>query len=126
MQGIPIFLFLERNVSLQLKQAGNHPILAKKHCKTEKDSKLSQNIWYFDKIKSFWKLEICFCYIFKKIVFCPGPDPYFGASCAKKGFRGLIYQIFFRNYWIAIKVILVDWIPWHTLQIIKKATWVWS
>ena len=44
MQGIPIFLFLERNVSLQLKQAGNHPILAKKHHKTEKDSKLSQDI----------------------------------------------------------------------------------
>ena len=35
----------------------------------EKHSQLSQNIWYFVKIKRFWKLRIWFCYFCKKNCF---------------------------------------------------------
>ena len=34
--------------------------------KIEKHSKFSQSIWYFDKVKSFWKFMIWFCYYCKK------------------------------------------------------------
>ena len=41
--------------------AWNDSFLIKTSNKIEKYSELSQNIWYLDKIKSFWKLMICFC-----------------------------------------------------------------
>ena len=47
--------------------------------KTEKDSRLSQNIIYFDKTKRFWKLMICFCYfcqIFFSVLGVAYNDPF--------------------------------------------------
>ena len=49
--------------------AGNDPFLTETSHKTEKDSKLIENIWYFDEIKSFWKLISYFCFFFFKFNF---------------------------------------------------------
>ena len=51
--------------------AGNDTFFERKH-HSQKDSQLSQNIWYFDKIKTFWKLMIYFCYFYQKNFFLLG------------------------------------------------------
>ena len=79
--------------------------------------------------KSFWKLMICFCYFCKKMVFRFGRGAY--TSWTQKIAILRDFTIFFRtNYWISIKVINVNWIPWLTyilLETSKNNTkWVWS
>ena len=51
------------------------------------EKQFRQKIWYFVKIKRFWKLMIWLCYFWKKKVFCFGCDlwrPLYCISWAKK------------------------------------------
>ena len=87
----------------------------KTYYKIKKDSYLSQNRWYFDKITSFRKLMICFCYFRqKKIIFQFGCDPCWPLCKCKWGSEKQFLEVlpnFFQNYWIATKTIKVNWIP---------------
>ena len=80
--------------------------LAKKH-----HTKFNQNIWYLDKIKSFWKFMIWFCYFCKNIVFfCYGCGPW-GLHLGQKMVIFRVLAIFvFQNYWVPMKVTNITWI----------------
>ena len=99
--------------------------------KIEKDSYLSQNIWYFDKIKSFWKLMICFCYFCQKKCFSFRVWPIMTPFCAnwshKKTIFERFYQLFFRtngcntSYWY-----LLNPLTYFIGNQPKKVKWVWT
>ena len=80
--------------------------LAKKH-----HTKFNQIIWYLDKIKSFWKFMIWFCYFCKNIVFfCYGCGPW-GLHLGQKMVIFRVLAIFvFQNYWVPMKVTNITWI----------------
>ena len=63
---------------------------------------------------------ICFCYFCKKMVFRFGRGAY--TSWTQKIAILRDFTIFFRtNYWISIKVINVNWIPWLTYILLETS-----
>ena len=76
------------------------PFSDRKHHTKYKKIHNSAKTWYFDKMKSFWKL-ICFCYFCqKKIVFHFGHDPYWPHCSANRApkiiFLEVLFTFFFR------------------------------
>ena len=80
---------------------------------TQNRKTLSQNIWYFNKIKSFWKLMIWFCYYWKKC-FLFWAWPMGTPFLYKLGQKIVIFggfSNFFENYRVTIKAININSIP---------------
>ena len=93
--------------------AGNDTFLTETSFKIEKDSKLSQNIWYFDQIKTIWMLMICFCYFYQKQFFpllgVAHNDPFSVQIGSKKTtfkFKRF-YQLFFRTAGLQNKLLIL-------------------
>ena len=91
--------------------------------KIEKDSKFSQNIWYFDKIESFWKLMIRFSYFYQKkncFPFWAWPimTTFFCELGPIKQFLHFIN--FFRTTWLQHKLLILIESPnifhWHSTK----------
>ena len=96
--------------------------------KIEKHSKLSQ--WYFDKIKSFWKLMIWFCYFCKKKFFLLGVAD--GTPFSQKLHQKIVIFRSFTNFfsrttgfWLKLLILIESQhISLETSK--KKSRWVWS
>ena len=77
--------------------------------KIEKDSYLSQNIWYFDKIKVFSKLKMSFCYFCQKksIVGVVHNDLLFVQIGPQKTLFKRFYQLFSRTAGLQHKLLIL-------------------
>ena len=77
--------------------------------KIEKDSYLSQNIWYFDKIKIFSKLKMSFCYFCQKksIVGVVHNDLLFVQIGPQKTLFKRFYQLFSRTAGLQHKLLIL-------------------
>ena len=77
--------------------------------KIEKDSSLSQNIWYFDKIKIFSKLKMSFCYFCQKksIVGVVHNDLLFVQIGPQKTLFKRFYQLFSRTAGLQHKLLIL-------------------
>ena len=77
--------------------------------KIEKDSYLSQNIWYFDKIKIFSKLKMSFCYFCQKksVVGVVHNDLLFVQIGPQKTLFKRFYQLFSRTAGLQHKLLIL-------------------